>query len=74
MYEEFSETRERKRRIDVGRPGDCGGVVGEASRDVGVGGGLGSLVVFSVGISSPAGTWGRLVPEVRGSRGASVGS
>lgn len=61
--------------MDVGRPGDCGGVVvEEASRDVGVGGGLGSLVGDSVGVSSPAGTWGKFVPDVRGSKGVRAGS
>lgn len=46
----------------------------EASRVVvGVGGGLDSLN-NSVGANSSAGTWGRLVPDVRGSRGVKVGS
>lgn len=41
---------------------------------VGVGGGLDSLVNDSVGVNSSAGTWGKFVPDVRGSRGVKVGS
>lgn len=47
----------------------------EASRVVvGVGGGFDTLVNDSVGAYSSAGTWGKFVPDVRGSRGVKVGS
>lgn len=68
VYEELSETRDRKWRIDVGRPpGDCGGEIGSSHcclsaagvEDAG-GGGAGGGSSMSSGA-----TCGRLVPAVR---------
>jgi len=69
VYEELRETRDRKRRIDVGRPpGDCGGDTGSSgdwlSAAAGVGASEGGGGGGGSSMSSGA-TWGRLVPAVR---------